>query len=451
VVTTEAVENLGKATFLLPSTGASTETTAGHALDPEAVIRRIRSESLLDAEAELPLTAREGLQAMRGMLARALHAISGDLYASSARFLGELIQNADDNTYAVGLVPALAVHVSPGSITCFNNEVGFDERDVRALCDVGSSTKQLRSGAIGRKGIGFKSVFMVTDQPHILSNGFRFCFDSSGDGGLLQPHWVTSEQWTALEVPSKGALPGQPSLWNSDGSTIHLPLKPTVRARPLALTFHAPTLLFLHKLRMFHVVEAEVSGARTMRSFSRLHFAETDAATSVGMAEAVRIAEGDVCVLEEVEYEGGEHGSWRMVTRRSQRWLVHRQQLRVPEGLGQGEGQGGEGPGVTEVAIAFHIQDGDSADEGKEAPCIYAFLPVCNAGLPFLVHCDFHVVSSREQLHTDDTWNLWLRDQLPGVFKVILAFPFRLSPLATRLLPFPYRLSQLTSNFTHLS
>jgi hypothetical protein len=129
-------------------------TTNGHELDPEAIIQRIRAEMGSDADPNLPPAAREGLQAMRDMLGRALHAISRDLYASSARFLGELIQNADDNTYAPGLVPTLAVHVVPGSITCVNNEVGFSEQDVLAICNVGQSTKAQRVGAIGRKGIG---------------------------------------------------------------------------------------------------------------------------------------------------------------------------------------------------------------------------------------------------------------------------------------------------------
>jgi hypothetical protein len=139
---------------------APATTTDGHELNPEAIIQRIRAEMGSDADPHLPLAAREGLQAMRGMLGRALHAISRDLYASSARFLGELIQNADDNTYASGLVPTLAVHVVPGSITCVNNEVGFSEQDVLAICNVGQSTKAQRVGAIGRKGIGVQNLLI---------------------------------------------------------------------------------------------------------------------------------------------------------------------------------------------------------------------------------------------------------------------------------------------------
>ena len=49
---------------------------------------------------------------------------------------------------------------------------GLSSADVSALCDVGASTKQHAkspSGAIGHKGVGFKSVFLLTDAPVVGS------------------------------------------------------------------------------------------------------------------------------------------------------------------------------------------------------------------------------------------------------------------------------------------
>lgn len=69
-----------------------------------------------------------------------------------------------------------------------NNEKGFTERNMRSLCDVAASTKSgsklegSRTGEeqarTGEKGIGFKSVFAVSDKPHIVSGGFRIMFDA---------------------------------------------------------------------------------------------------------------------------------------------------------------------------------------------------------------------------------------------------------------------------------
>ncbi len=44
---------------------------------------------------------------------------------------------------------------------------------------------------LGQKGIGFKSVFRVTDRPEVHSNGFHICFDvNSGPMGYILPHWI---------------------------------------------------------------------------------------------------------------------------------------------------------------------------------------------------------------------------------------------------------------------
>lgn len=72
------------------------------------------------------------------------------------------VQNADDNTYPTYVEPTLTFILQDSGIIVLNNEQGFSAENIRALCDVGSSTKKgSNAGYIGRKGIGFKSVFRV--------------------------------------------------------------------------------------------------------------------------------------------------------------------------------------------------------------------------------------------------------------------------------------------------
>ena len=72
------------------------------------------------------------------------------------------VQNADDNMYPENAEPTLTFILQESGITVLNNELGFSARNIRALCDVGNSTKQgSGAGYIGQKGIGFKSVFQV--------------------------------------------------------------------------------------------------------------------------------------------------------------------------------------------------------------------------------------------------------------------------------------------------
>jgi len=72
------------------------------------------------------------------------------------------VQNADDNTYLENVEPALIFILQKSGIIILNNERGFSAQDIRALCDVGNSTKKGSAGYIGKKGIGFKSVFRVS-------------------------------------------------------------------------------------------------------------------------------------------------------------------------------------------------------------------------------------------------------------------------------------------------
>jgi hypothetical protein len=66
----------------------------------------------------------------------------------------ELIQNADDNTYSKDVHPTIKIELWPTAIVVFNNEVGFREENIIAICNVGGSTKIGQSGYIGQKGIG---------------------------------------------------------------------------------------------------------------------------------------------------------------------------------------------------------------------------------------------------------------------------------------------------------
>lgn len=79
------------------------------------------------------------------------------------------VQNADDNVYPESVEPTITFILQDSGIIVLNNERGFSAQNIRALCDVGNSTKKgSNAGYIGQKGIGFKSVFRVCWQKHQL-------------------------------------------------------------------------------------------------------------------------------------------------------------------------------------------------------------------------------------------------------------------------------------------
>ena len=162
------------------------------------VVESIRSEDF-GIGLELDGRQKEIAEKQRQREGRGLQRLSKELYSKDTHFVLELIQNADDNSYhkllllaTAETVPALKFVVGSSSVSVLNNELGFSEKNVRAICDVGKSTKGVhRSGYIGQKGIGFKSVFRVTDMPEIHSGGYHIRFDAQSDAiGYILPHWI---------------------------------------------------------------------------------------------------------------------------------------------------------------------------------------------------------------------------------------------------------------------
>ena len=114
------------------------------------------------------------------------------LYSEDTHFLLELIQNADDNKYEEVVTPTLHFIVEEHAIRIYCNEKGFTKEDVRAICQIGESTKLsgMVRNFIGEKGTGFKAVFKAADKVYIRSNGYTFMFDTTkttGELGMLIP------------------------------------------------------------------------------------------------------------------------------------------------------------------------------------------------------------------------------------------------------------------------
>jgi len=88
-------------------------------------------------------------------------------------FLMEFIQNADD----VGS-SSILIEIKDGLINVLNNGRVFSQSDVDSICRVGMSSKTAKD-YIGYLGVGFKSVFLISDSPEIYSGEYRFKFDKN--------------------------------------------------------------------------------------------------------------------------------------------------------------------------------------------------------------------------------------------------------------------------------
>jgi hypothetical protein len=132
--------------------------------------------------------------------------IARDIGSRKARFILEMIQNAEDNKFTItDRAPAITFEVFPDKIIVECNEDGFTAENVESICRTGKSSKTSTRGYIGEKGIGFKSVFQVASKVHIQSNPFSFSFKYAGGTtskdklGIVTPipedEVVPSQEW----------------------------------------------------------------------------------------------------------------------------------------------------------------------------------------------------------------------------------------------------------------
>jgi hypothetical protein len=95
--------------------------------------------------------------------------ILSGLYSDSSHFIYEILQNAEDAKANV-----IDFTLFSDKIEIIHNGTPFNYRDVESITSVGRSTKGEDITAIGKFGVGFKSVFAITQSPTIRSEGIEF-------------------------------------------------------------------------------------------------------------------------------------------------------------------------------------------------------------------------------------------------------------------------------------
>ncbi|KAG1335020.1 hypothetical protein COCNU_03G011390 [Cocos nucifera] len=290
------------------------------------------------------------------------------------------VQNADDNSYPDTVEPTLVFILKSTEIIVPNNEKGFSEQNIRALCDVGNSTKKGSSaGYIGQKGIGFKSVFRVTDALEIHSNGFHVKFDiSEGEIGFVCPTIIPPYDINHIERQLLCDDQTDTTSWNT---CVVLPfpskLKQGMGMNSVIFMFSEllpSLLLFLHRIciKFKNMLDDKLVVMRR----------ET-------------LGDGMVMVS-----HGKEKMSWLVVSCNLQPHII-RHNVKT-----------------TKIVIAFTLQKSDNGEYKphlNQQP-VFAFLPLRKYGLKFILQGDFVLPSSREEVDGDSAWNQWLLSEFPDLF-----------------------------------
>lgn len=279
-------------------------------------------------------------------------------YDSSAHFIFELLQNAEDAlARRDGWQGSKSVHfdLAPQSLRVHHSGNPFTLADVKGVCGIAETTKNLTE--IGRFGIGFKSVYAITDRPEVHSGAEDFAIEN-----FVFP--VAASPTNRYVEHTEFVLP----LRAGDGS-----LFPSI-AESLG-KLGARALLFLRRIEEISWTVASGANGIYMRSKGD--------EVGPGCRRVSLIGERGGVNVEET-------------------WLVFAREARR---------ECGELAGFIEVAFLLHRDEETGADvvQRVDASPLYAFFPtVVSTHLGFLVQGPYRTTPSRDNIPPEDPWNLKL-------------------------------------------
>lgn len=280
-------------------------------------------------------------------------------YDSSAHFVFELLQNAEDalrrrNGWNGSREVRFELAPTYLRVTHYGNP--FTIEDVKGVCGVGETTKDLTD--IGRFGIGFKSVYAITDRPEVHSGNEDFAIENFAFPVATQPTSRASDQ-TEFILPLRI---GEEDLFSIVADSLS--------------KLGARTLLFLREIKE---ITWSVSGGP-----SGLFLKDTSEDPSNFCRQVTLIGErtGD----SEVE----------------ETWLVFSREARAEAG-----------DFVGFIEIAFLLRKGEKtktwAVQRVDDSPLYAFFPtVLRTNLGFLVQGPYRTTPSRDNVPPRDPWNVKL-------------------------------------------
>ncbi len=310
-----------------------------------------------------------------------LKLITQVVFTKSSGFILEFLQNAEDAGGTQGHFGIFKISFGTHSIRITHNGRPFDEKDVESICGI-RSTKKPETGTLGYLGIGFKSVFKVTDAPEIYSNGYSFKFDKNfQDWGEIEDFpWGITPIW--IENPPKDL--------EEEMTTFIIPIKSTADlslVKSEVKNLSPEVFLYLKWIKKIIISDEETKSERVLGNLGE---------------------SGGVFRFEDDKKENS--------------YFVLRKEVEVPPEVGNDPLtlEFRRNVKKREISIAFYV---DSKGNLCEAPAasymggLYSFVPIgeVSSGSKFLIQADFLVQPGRDALNYEAKWNQWLISEIANL------------------------------------
>jgi hypothetical protein len=330
-------------------------------------------------------------------------------FLSPKHWVLEFLQNAEDVT-ADG-VGRLSIRLKDDFLWILNNGREFDQSDLRAICDV-ASQKRPSLGLHGYLGIGFKSVFRITNRVDIHSGQLHFSFH--------REHWHET-----LEEKGK-------SIWDWPWEILPIEIDPTTLDDEYTTGFRADlssrkSQEVLHEISDFLNKGFPKEAILLLKNIHQIEVQTPQKSFIITKKTAepdiFGTPDGMTCKKERVTVHTqstvpGENSD--------EHFLTFLRPVRIePEIREDEETERVRRSDVEEREIGLVIgMDDDGglrALSGKVAG-VYSFLPVEEeqTGLPFGIFGDFVPQPGRDLINYEAKWNKWMCDRIVEFFKYVV-------------------------------
>jgi len=315
-------------------------------------------------------------------------------YSEQVHFIYELLQNADDagkhgdNEKAVQM--GFVLHAD--ELIVWNDGRCFDERDIRGVCAIGQSSKDLTQ--IGAFGIGFKSIYVFTDRPEIYSGPARFCIEN-----YLEPRELN-------DVP-----PGLKQWVDAGKTVLRLPFKQRLRDSSLPNLKHRlgnidlRALLFLRRLRSVEWQDGEAG--------TGIYLSERNPFPNIPGAERVTLS----ATIQGMELAKEE---WIVLNKRfTPPSLIVEKLMDEAEDEDARERVTRSAHQPQPIDLAFRAV---SETVTPTEDCVFfAYLPTQKeTHLKFLFQARYVTTPGRDNIETDSAWNKWLVSETANFLPSVL-------------------------------
>ena len=275
-----------------------------------------------------------------------------DRYAERTHFIFELLQNTEDalskqQGSSNKIHTSIKFEITDDALSITHYGKPFDDKDVRGICGIAESTKDGNT-AIGRFGIGFKSVYAFTDRPEIHSGSEHFAIEN----------YVWPKGIPAIKL-------------ENNETRIILPLRTKSKAKDYHEIISGFKKIDLNSLLFLRYIE-------------EIEWSANNGESGV----FIRSKPKELCKnVRKIELIG--QSNTRSYT--NEQWLVFSKEI-----------SNEENKGVLEIAF---LLINDKIHPISHSPLIVFFPTILQTYLGFLVQGPYRTTPSRDNIPTKDEWN----------------------------------------------